>query len=203
MAAITEYTMPHIDYVSLEDAPASVRDAIDYSAYADKEDRHLFYEILANSPQIFPERVEYFRALMRNGVVNQRDKELAYFTVAVLTECVYPASTHGRYLVDEFGMPESEVAAIARGEFDELSDRDLLLVEFTASVIDDPTALQATNFDRLREIGFDDAAVIEYFMLINAAQTATTLTHALDIQLADKGKQPPSYVTDADWVSLS
>lgn len=191
--------MPHIDYVSLEEASAPIQEAIDCSAYAEQEDRHLFYEMLANAPSIFPERVEYFRALMTGGVVEQREKELAYFTVAAVTDCQYPASTHGRYLVEEFGMDEREIAAITRGAVDELSEQDRRLVEFTASVIDDPAGLTATDYERLRESGFDNDAIIELLMLINAAHTATTLTHALDIALADKGERPPSYLSDDDW----
>lgn len=186
--------MPHVDYVRLEDAPEPVRSSIDHSAYADEEDRHLFYEILANAPSIFAERVAYFRALMTEGVVDQRDKELAYFTVAVLTNCVYPASTHGRYLVEDYGVDPETVGAIARGEYDDLSDRDWLLVEFTRRAVEDPTGLTAEHYEQLREIGFNDEAIVEYLMLINAADTAATLTHALDVRLEDKGEQPPLYL---------
>lgn len=186
--------MPHVDYVRLEEAPPSVQDAIDHSAYAEDEDRHLFYELLANAPSIFAERVAYFRALMTDGVVDQRDKELAYFTVATLTDCVYPASTHGRYLVEVYGMDPEDVGTIARGTYDHLTDRDSLLIEFTIRVIEDPAGLTAEHYDQLRDIGFTDEAIIEYLMLINAADTAVTLTHALDMRLEHKGEQPPSYL---------
>ncbi|MFC4540510.1 carboxymuconolactone decarboxylase family protein [Halosolutus amylolyticus] len=186
--------MPHVDYVRLGDAPEEVRSSIDHSAYADEEDRHLFYEVLANAPSIFEERVAYFRALMTEGIVDQRDKELAYFTVATLTDCVYPASTHGRYLVEDYGTDPETVAAIIRSEYDELNDRDRFLVKFTRRIIEDPTDLTSEHYEHLREIGFDDEAIVEFLMLINAADTAVTLTHALDVRLGDKGEQPPSYL---------
>lgn len=186
--------MPHVDYVRLEDAPEPVQLSIDHSAYADEEDRHLFYELLANAPSIFEERVAYFRALMTEGVVDQRDKELAYFTVATLTDCVYPASTHGRYLVEDYGMESETVGAIARGEYDDLDERNRLLVEFVRRVIEDPTGLMDEHYERLRENGFDDESIVEYLMLINAADTAATLTHALGVRLEDKGDQPPAYL---------
>lgn len=93
--------IPLIDYVRFEDASKEVRETLEDAVYADSEDRHLFYEMLSNSPAVVGICAEYFKQLMTEGPVPASEKELAYFAVGLATDTRFVATTHGRCLVDE------------------------------------------------------------------------------------------------------
>jgi uncharacterized peroxidase-related enzyme len=188
--------MPLVEYVRAEDAPPAVREALADSAYADAEERHLFYEMLANVPSIFPSRVAYFRDLMGGGVVPAREKELAYLTVALVTRTRFVAATHARYLVEDHGVPEATVAALAAGDPSRLSDRDRAIVAFIERVTREPAAVAEADVDALRAVGFDDAAVVELLLVGCEARTATTIVATTGMALADRGETAPSYLPE-------
>ncbi|WP_227132843.1 carboxymuconolactone decarboxylase family protein [Halorubellus salinus] len=189
--------MPLIDYLAYEDAPERVRDALEGSAYAESEDRHLFYELLSNADAVLPARAEYFRTLMRDGDVPKREKELAYFAVAAVTDTRFVAATHGRYLVDEHGLDPAVVASVARGDLGALDPRDRAVVSFAATVARDPDAVNEADVDALRDAGYDDGQVVELLLLTCDAQSATSIVTAMDLSLADRGETEPSFLPDA------
>jgi uncharacterized peroxidase-related enzyme len=188
--------MPLVDYLPYEDAPDNVRDALEGSAYAESEDRHLFYELLSNADAILPARADYFATMMRDGDVPKREKELAYFAVAAVTDTRFVAATHGRYLVDEHGVEPSTVAAIARGDLDALDARDQAVVSFAATVARNPDAVDEDAVDALRDAGYDDGEVVELLMLTCDAQSATSIVTAMDLSLADRDETEPAFLPD-------
>lgn len=189
--------MPLIDYLAYEDAPEHVRDALEGSAYAESEDRHLFYELLSNADAVLPARAAYFRTLLRDGAVPKREKELAYFAVAAVTDTRFVAATHGRYLVDEHGHDPAAVASIARGDLGTLDARDRAVVSFAATVANDPDAVTEATVDALRDAGYDDGQVVELLLLTCDAQSATSIVTAMDLSLADRGETEPAFLPDA------
>ena len=188
--------MPLLDYVRYDDAPERVREALADSAYAGSEDRHLFYEMLSNSPSVIEARVEYFTHLMTGGTVPEREKELAYFTVALATGTRFVAATHGRYLVEDHGLDEDALAALARGDPSGLDDRDLAVVSFARAVVRDPDGIADDDLKALRAVGYDDENVMELLLLTCEAQTATTIVSATDMTLADRGEAEPAFLPE-------
>jgi uncharacterized peroxidase-related enzyme len=186
--------MPLIGYVRYDDAPPAVRDALADSAYADAEDRHLLYEMLANVPWAFESRVDYFNDLMRGGTVPTREKELAYLAVALVTGTRFVAGTHARYLVDDHGVPEETIAALCAGDLSPLEARERAVVSFARRVTRDPHAVDETDVDALRAAGYDDGAVVELLLLLCEARTATTIVAATGMELADRGESEPAYL---------
>lgn len=185
--------MPLLDYVRPEDAPERVRAALADSAYADTEDRHLFYEMLSNSPSVIEARVAYFRQLMTGGAVPEREKELAYLTVALATDTRFVAATHARYLVEDHGFDEDVIAALARGDLSELDERDRAVVSFARDVVRDPDDIDDADLDSLRTVGYDDEGTMELLLLTCEARTATTIVSATDMALSDRGETEPAY----------
>lgn len=188
--------MPLIDYVQAEDAPEALRRALDDSAYADTEDRHLFYEMLANVPEVFESRVNYFSELMSGGDVPKHEKELAYFTVGLLTQTRFVAATHARYLTNDHGVSSETITALAEGDHSPLTDRQRAVVAFTRQVIRDPAAVSAANIDRLQTVGYGDGDVIELLLVICEAHTATAIVAATGMTLSDRGQTSPGYLPD-------
>lgn len=188
--------MPRIGYVQYDDAPAEIRDALEESAYADAEDRHLFYEMLANVPSVFRHRVDYFGELMRGGTVPKRDKELAYLTVAFVTETRFVAATHARYLVNDHDVPAETVTALGRGDLSVLSERERAIVSLARRVARGPSSVTNAMIDDLRAAGFGDSGVMELLLLICEAQTATAIVTTTRMALSDRGESAPPYLPD-------
>lgn len=188
--------MPLIDYVRHEDAPEAVREALSDSAYAETEERHLFYEMLANVPSVFEHRVEYFRELMTGGTLPKREKELAYLTVALVTDTRFVAATHARYLVDDHGFDPTTITALAGGDLSSLDDRERAVVEFARQVVRDPAAVPDADIEPLRAAGYDDSALVELLLLTCEAETATSIVRATGMALSDRGESEPTYLPD-------
>lgn len=188
--------MPLIDYVPFDEAAPAVREALADSAYAESEDRHLFYELLANADRVLPARAAYFGTLMRAGAVPLREKELAYFAVAVVTDTRFVAATHGRYLVDEHGFDPATLGAVAAGDHSELSPREDAVVAFARTATRRPGDVDAALLDALRETGCDDGQIVELLLLIGDARTATTIVTAMGLELADRGETEPAFLPE-------
>jgi len=188
--------LPLIDYVRHEDAPEEVREALDSSAYADSEDRHLFYELLSNSPSVVTARSAYFRELMGGGEVPQREKELAYLAVALVTDTRFVAATHGRYLVDDHDVPPETITAIAGGDPSDLDARDRAVVSFAATVARNPEDVSETDLQALFDAGYDDGTAVELLVLTCDAQTATSIVTATEMELSDADRTEPAFLPD-------
>lgn len=186
--------MPLIDYVRYEDAPVEVREALANSAYANSEERHLFYELLSNAPHLIPSRANYFRELMAEGVVPKREKELAYCTVGLVTGTTFVASTHARYLEDEHDVSPETIRSIADGDLDALDERDHAVIAFVQALVCDPASITESTLSSLREVGYGDTALMELTLLVCAAETATTISLAMNVTLADRGDEPLPYL---------
>ncbi|WP_324761016.1 carboxymuconolactone decarboxylase family protein [Haloarcula sp. GH36] len=188
--------MPRIDYVRYDDASPEIRDALDESAYADAEERHLFYEMLANVPSVFDRRVEYFGKLMGGGAVPKREKELAYLTVALVTETRFVAATHAKYLVDNHDVLPETITALSGGDYSGLSDREQAVVSFTRAAVHDPDGVEDEKLAALRTAGYDDGDIVELLLLTCEAQTATTIATVTGMALSDRGETEPAYLPE-------
>jgi alkylhydroperoxidase family enzyme len=188
--------VPLIDYVPYGEAASEVREALADSAYAESEDRHLFYELLSNADVVLPARAAYFKTMMREGAVPLREKELAYFTVAVLTDTRFVAATHGRYLVEDHGFDPEGVAALAAGDRSGLPAREEAVVEFARTATRRPADVDEAMLDALRETGYEDGQIVELLLLIGDARTATTIVTAMGIELADRGETEPEFLPE-------
>lgn len=186
--------MPLIDYVRYENAPESVKEALAGSAYAESEDRHLFYEMLSNAPDVVPARANYFKQLMGEGAVPKREKELAYFVVALVTRTQFVAATHGRYLVDDHGYDRQMLTALARGDCSGFSSRETAVIDFVQTVVSNPNAIDETDVTALKETGYEEGEVIELLLLTCDAESATSIVSAMNMELADRGETEPDFL---------
>lgn len=196
VAGRVDASVPLIDYVPYDEAAPAVRDALADSAYAESEDRHLFYELLSNADAVLPARAAYFRTMMRDGAVPLREKELAYFAVAVVTGTRFVAATHGRYLVEDHGLDPTTVEAVAGGDLSVLSGREAAVVEFARTATRRPEDVDEAMLQALRETGYDDGRIVELLLLIGDARTATTIVTAMRLELGDRGETEPAYLPE-------
>lgn len=83
------------------------------------------------------------------------------------------------------GVDPADVDALARGDTDPFDRRERAAIAFARQVAADPSVVGEAGVDRLREAGFDDAAVVGLLAVAATAVSANTIADALDIQPTD------------------
>lgn len=177
--------MPFVDYVDPDEADERTRELL--AADADYYGRpSLFARAMANDPAAFDARRTYHRALVDDGPLSTRTCELVYLAVSVTNDCDYCVASHREQLVERTAIPDSDVAALARGDHDHFEGSERAAVEFAAQVARDPQAVDAAHHEALREAGFDDAAVVRLVAVAAAAVAANAIADALGVDPTDR-----------------
>lgn len=178
--------MPLIDYVDPERADEETRELLEADAeYYGRPS--LFARAVANNPDVFAARREYHRRLVSGGDLGERLAELVYLAVSVTNDCEYCVASHREVLVERVGLPPEDADALARGDLSRFSERERAAVAFARQVARDPTGIDEAHRAALREVGFDDAAVVGLLAVATAAISANAIADALDIHPADAG----------------
>jgi uncharacterized peroxidase-related enzyme len=176
--------MPLIDYVDPETDDDRLAALLDRDAeYYD--DPSLFALAMANNPDVFDARSDYHRRLVEGSEFDTRLAELVYLTVSVTNDCEYCVASHREQLVERVGVPESDVTALAQGEYDGFSDRERAVVELAEQTAMDPNGVDTTHRDALYDAGFDDGEIVRLLTVAAAAIAANTLADALNIHPTD------------------
>lgn len=90
-------------------------------------------------------------------------------------------------LVEHVGLPTEDAESLASGDLSAFTERERAAVEFATAVARDPKAIGAARLRALREVGFDEAAVVRLLAVATAAISANVIADALDIDPADEG----------------
>ncbi|WP_435333401.1 carboxymuconolactone decarboxylase family protein [Haloarchaeobius sp. TZWWS8] len=176
--------MALIDYVDLDDAEGRV--AMLLAADAETFGRpSLFARMLANEPSILEARARYVTKLRETGILDKRERELIYVVVSLAHDCEYCAVSHTRRLVEEVGMPQDRVDAIADGDRSSLSERERTILRFAERAATDPKQISDADVEALNDIGFDDADLVALTAVTATAVAATTIMDTLNIHPDD------------------
>lgn len=174
-----------LDYVD----PASVDDRT-RELLADDADRFgapsLFALALGNAPDVMAARADYHTRLVEEGPLERRLCELVYLAVAVEADCEYCIASHRRALVEQVGVPQGEVEALAAGEAAPFDDRELAAIEVGRQLADAPDGVGGEHVMALREAGFDDAEIVRLVVVAAAGLAASAIADALGIDPADR-----------------
>jgi uncharacterized peroxidase-related enzyme len=131
---------------------------------------------LPNFVPLFSERPEVFRAWQQlNGALKTRDLrryELATVAAAKALRSSYCALSHGKVLAEQFLGPDA-VADLPAG----LDDVDLAVVALAEKVVRDASSVTQTDVDGLRELGLDDAEIVD---VVLAAAARCFFSKAVD-----------------------
>jgi uncharacterized peroxidase-related enzyme len=173
-----------LDYVSAEDADAETAAllATDADQYGEPS---LFARAVANNPAFLAARQQYHEAVLDAADADRRFAELVYLAVSVTNDCEYCVASHRAALVEQVGVDETTVDALARGDTAQFDERECAAISFAEQVAADPSAVTATHLDALQDAGFDDAAIVGLLGVAATAVSANTIADALDVQPAD------------------
>ena len=115
---------------------------------------------LPNFVRAFSMRPDVYRAWQQlNGAVKAHDVrryELATLAAARRLRSSYCALAHGKVLAEQFLDPDA-VRGLPAG----LDEADVAVLELADKVVVDATSVTQADVDRLRELGLDDAAIVD------------------------------------------
>lgn len=177
--------MALVDYVDPETADERTRRLLDADAeYYDRPS--LFARAVAVNPDVFEARSEYHRRLVTEGGLDTRLCELAYFAVSQANDCPYCVASHAEKLVAHEGVPPEGVEAIVRGDLSGFDERERAVIGFARQVATDPKRVDGAHLEALREVGFDDPAIVRLLAVSTAAVAANAIADALDVHPEDR-----------------
>lgn len=171
--------MPLIDYPDVAELDEQTRGMLEEMPTDDVIPS--FPHMLANNPAILEATSVQFFEVMFGGDLEPDLKQLAFVVVSQENECPYCAATHGSDLVNDFGLPETRLEAIAEGDYTEFTDRQRAVAEFARQAATDPKRITEDHVEALRAAGFDDADVLELTTVVAQAAFATTIADAMNI----------------------
>jgi uncharacterized peroxidase-related enzyme len=116
---------------------------------------------LPNLVRVFSERPEVYRAWRQlNGAIQAstdlRRYELATLAAARELRSSYCALAHGKILAEQFLDPDAVVSLPAG-----LDETDAAIMELAAKVARDATSVGPEDIERLRNLGLDDAEILD------------------------------------------
>ena len=146
------------------------------------EQQRTAWGYLPNYAKAFATRPDVARAWNElNGAVrnhmDRRRYELATIAAARVYRSTYCTAAHSKFLRDQCGDEASmrAVAADPKGAALDAADREV--VKFATRVAEDAASITADDVDRLRDLGFDDAEIVD---IVFAAAARAFFTKALD-----------------------
>ena len=174
--------MPRIPPLQPENEPAELRAVFD-QLRATRGRVPTMYQTLAHQPEILAAHRAYFHAALDTGSLDRAFKEKVAFKVALECGSRYSSASHRRYAL-RHGVPEEQLEAIARSEYDGLAPDEQAALRFADEVIASRTMSEATFQSLARH--FSNAEIVELSALVGIMELASTLGAIFDLG-ADTG----------------
>lgn len=135
---------------------------------------------VANYTRVFSHRPTVYAGWRALGAavhesMPTRRYEVACVAAAGALRSSYCSLAHGRNLAEEVG--EQTVTWLARGEDDRLTDEDAAIARLARKVATRAASMTAEDLVELRELGYDDGAILD---VVTAAATRCFFATALD-----------------------
>lgn len=177
--------MPLIDYAIIDDLEEDTRELLNGAALPDGN-IPAFARMMANNPEVLKAAMSQFPVVMFGGDVDVGLKQLAFVTVSQLNDSPYCTATHGQQLVEALGYPMDTIEALAGGDDSVFTEEQRAVVAFARQAATNPQAVGNEHIEALREVGFDDADIIELVAAVAQASFANTIVETLGIEPADE-----------------
>jgi uncharacterized peroxidase-related enzyme len=149
-------------------------------------DREVFGHV-PNLTQAFSQRPAIYAAWRQlNGSIKStmdlRRYELATLAAAAQLRSSYCCLAHGSVLVGQFLEAETVAALVADHRAGGLSEQEVAVMDLAEQVARDATAIQQSDVDRLRDLGLNDAEILEVVVAATARCFFSKTLDALGVQ---------------------
>jgi uncharacterized peroxidase-related enzyme len=149
-------------------------------------DREVFGHV-PNLTQAFSQRPAIYAAWRQlNGSIKStmdlRRYELATLAAAAQLRSSYCCLAHGSVLVGQFLEAETVAALVADHRAGGLSEQEVAVMDLAEQVARDATGIQQSDVDRLRDLGLNDAEILEVVVAATARCFFSKTLDALGVQ---------------------
>lgn len=119
---------------------------------------------LALNPGTLKRAVNYFESLFNpnEGQLTLADRELIALVVSAENGCAYCATHHTKGLAHALSDPiRARRFAVGYDHVPDITPRERALADLAIKITRDPASVANSDLDRLRDLGFDDKAILE------------------------------------------
>ncbi len=129
-------------------------------------------------PEVYAAWAELLGAIKAN--MDLRRYELATLAAAQRLRSSYCSLAHGKVLIEQFGEPVLQIATdrSAAG----LDEVDLAVMDLAERVVDDATAIDEADLQRLRDLELSDEEILDVILTAAARSFWTKTLDALGVQ---------------------
>lgn len=184
--------MPLIDYADSDKLDPETRQMLSRAELPDGT-IPAFARMLANNPDVFRAAMGQFSTVMFGGSVDVGLKQLAFVTVSQVNDSPYCAATHGQHLVEALGHPMDNLKALAAEDDSGFTEEQRAVVALARQAATDPHEVNDNHIAALRQVGFDDAGIVELLAAVAQASFANTIVETIQIVPADENPDLTRY----------
>lgn len=168
---------PHIAPLDLHDATPAQLEAMKVTPSNKKVSDYV--RTLAHDPESYVARTVLFNAIMYvDGGLDRADRELGALGASLVNGCTYCAVVHARrhaQLTDS----QAVISALYFDRAETLGPRDAAIWQFARALSVTPSAATAEHITALRDVGLDEAEIVDLIHAIAIFGWANRLMHVL------------------------
>lgn len=168
---------PHIAPLDLQDATPAQLDAMKVTPSNKKVSDYV--RTLAHDPESYVARTVLFNAIMYvDGGLDRADRELGALGASLVNGCTYCAVVHARrhaQLTDS----QAVISALYFDRAETLGPRDAAIWQFARALSVTPSVATAEHIAALRDVGLDEAEIVDLIHAIAIFGWANRLMHVL------------------------
>ena len=168
---------PHIAPLDLNEATPAQLEAMKVTPSNKKVSDYV--RTLAHDPESYVARTVLFNAIMYvDGGLDRADRELGALGASLVNGCTYCAVVHARrhaQLTDS----QAVISALYFDRAETLGPRDAAIWQFARALSVTPSAATAEHITALREVGLDEAEIVDLIHAIAIFGWANRLMHVL------------------------
>ncbi|WP_122090076.1 carboxymuconolactone decarboxylase family protein [Halalkalicoccus subterraneus] len=170
--------MARVPYVESEGVPEQHRDLLVSSL----QDRPLHvYRALGNNPEVLAGLRGFLSSLWSDSGLTDRRRELVILAVTREIENEYEFHQHVT-IARDVGIDDGAIAAVSRGEFDDLDEEEAVLLRYALAVV--RGAVEDRDHDAVT-VYYDESAVVGIAALAEGYTALGGIIDALGVELEE------------------
>jgi uncharacterized peroxidase-related enzyme len=166
---------------ALEDLPEDVRERIETET-ADAGFTPNVMSAFAYKPSHFRAFFDYHDALVEDSALEREEVEMIVVAVSGANDCLYCVVAHGALLRVYGDDPHLAEQLATDPSTADISEAHRDMCEFAVTLTEDPTAIDESDFERLRNHGFSQEAIWDVGSVASVFNLSNRMAHLADIR---------------------
>lgn len=130
----------------------------------------------------------YMCLMFGKSPLSRRERELLGVATSVINNCKYCIEHHSDAL-SRYEKRTFYIEYVKKGEWNNLMDKDRKLCEFAEKITKHPSEVSESDIKKLRDIGFDDTAILDIVQIIAYFNFVNRLVLGLGVPLENESER--------------